>query len=81
MSAKAASQFWLTLNLAALGVSLWLIWQTNGKPPATLLLLELLFAPVFESLLAGQIGKLLWFPWRYFSTWSGPDIWGLPVSL
>ena len=81
MSAKAASEFWLTLNLAALGVSLWLIWQTNGKPPATLLLLGLLFAPVFRLYWPVRSGYFFYFPWRYFSTWSGPDIWGLPGSL
>ena len=59
MEAKMASQFWITFNLVALGVSLWLIWRTNDKPPPTLLLLGLLFAPVLECLLAGQIGIFL----------------------
>jgi hypothetical protein len=59
MNARAASLFWMMLHLIALGVSLWLIWRTNDKPPVMLLLLGLMFAPVLECIMAGQIGIFL----------------------
>lgn len=47
---------WGMAMVAALALSIWMLWQLNGRPDSLLPLLGFLFAPAWVSMLGGQIG-------------------------
>jgi hypothetical protein len=59
VSAKTGLILWLLTLLAALSVSVWILWLLNGRPDSRYHLLGYLFAPALACLMAGQLGILL----------------------
>ncbi len=58
-SAKTGLTLLFAVLLAALSVSMWILWQLHGRPDTLLFLLGFLFAPLIVCLQAGQISILL----------------------
>ena len=58
-SAKTGLTLLFAVLLAALSVSMWILWQLHGCPDTLLFLLGFLFAPLIVCLQAGQISILL----------------------
>jgi len=56
MSAKPGLIVWLVCEMAAVLISIWLLWRLCGRPDTRLHLLGLAFAPVVACQMAGQIG-------------------------
>lgn len=56
LSPRHGLLLWLLLQLAALSLSLWLLWRLHGSPPTRVHLFGYLFAPALACLMAGQLG-------------------------
>ena len=57
-SAKTGLVVWFATMLAALSVSVWILWMLQGRPNTLLFLFGFLFAPVIVCLQGGQIDIL-----------------------
>jgi Glycosyltransferase family 87 len=58
-SPRVSQVVWILGLIAALMISIRLLWQMEGQPPDRIHLLAYLFPPVLCCLLAGQVGLLL----------------------
>ncbi len=58
-SSRIGLLLWMLALLAALSLSLWILWLLNGRPDSRIHLLGFLFAPALICLFAGQIGIFL----------------------
>jgi hypothetical protein len=59
VSAPAGQILWIAAQLAALSLSLWLLWKMHGRPRTKWHLLGYLFGPAVVSQMAGQLGNFL----------------------
>ncbi|MFY9643341.1 MAG: glycosyltransferase family 87 protein, partial [Rhodomicrobium sp.] len=69
LSAKSGLVLWMLVELACLSLSLWVVWQLEGKPSSRLHLLGYLFAPALACFMAGQIGIFLLLGLSLFLLW------------
>ena len=58
LSAKTGLVVWFAVMLAALSVSIWVLWTLHGRPDDLLYLFGFLFAPAIACLQSGQISIL-----------------------
>jgi hypothetical protein len=56
VSAKEGFIIWLLAQLAALSLSIWILWKVNDRPDSRYHLLGYLFAPALACLFIGQLG-------------------------
>lgn len=56
---KTGGLLWMLLLMACLGISVWIVWNLNGRPRGALILLSLCFTPAIYCVMIGQLGILL----------------------
>lgn len=59
VSAPLGQIGWIAAQLAALSLSLWLLWRMHGRPRTKWHLLGYVFGPAVTSQMAGQLGNFL----------------------
>lgn len=69
LGAKTGLVFWMLLELACLSLSLFVVWELEGRPDSRLHLFGFLFAPALACFMAGQIGIFLLLGLTLFLLW------------
>ncbi|MDA8113870.1 MAG: glycosyltransferase family 87 protein [Acidithiobacillus sp.] len=80
-SAKTGLTVLFAVLLAAISISMWILWQIQGSPNTLLFLLGFLFAPLIVCLQAGQISILLLFGIMLFLYFVESRSWLAGIAL